>query len=372
MKKDSLKFLEDLCNVHGPSGFEREATTLMKGYVDRWADSVYNDKIGSLVFEKNGEDEAPVILVPGHIDEIGFIVTGINDTGFLNFYGLGGWFNQALLGQKVLVLTNKGKVQGIIAAKPPHVMDREERNKVVTMDKMFIDIGAANSDEAKELGARIGDAAVPDSSFNLSKKARFKDGKKVDERTIAFGKAFDDRIGAFLAAELVRTLKEKKIKHPNRVVGAATVQEEVGLRGARTVANMVKPDVALVLDVDIAGDVPGIRPDQAPAKMGDGVAITVFDASMIPNQPLKELAIEICEQKKIPYQLAQVTGGGTDAGAIHISNVGCPSLVMGVATRHIHSHVGIIDMKDVESNLRLLVELVKVLDKETVEGLVKV
>lgn len=372
MKEDSLKFLEELCNVHGPSGFEKEATTLMKGYVSRFADSVYNDKIGSLVFEKKGESDSPIVLVPGHIDEIGFIITGVNDSGFLNFYGLGGWFNQALLGQKVWVMTKKGKVQGIIAAKPPHVMEREERDKVVTMDKMFIDIGAANVDEAKEMGARIGDAAVPDSAFTLTKKTKFKDGKKVEQRALAFGKAFDDRIGAFLAAELVRNLKEKGVKHPNRVVGAATVQEEVGLRGARTVANMIKPDVALVLDVDIAGDVPGIKPEQAPARMGDGVAITVFDSSMIPNQPLKELAIEICEEKKIPYQLAQVTGGGTDAGAIHISNVGCPSLVMGVPTRHIHSHVGIIDIKDVESNLKLLVEMVKVLDKETVEGLVKV
>lgn len=372
MRKDSLKFMEDLCNAHGPSGFETEATELMKGYVSKYADSVYNDKIGSLVFEKNGKDDSPVILVPGHIDEVGFIVTGINEQGFLNFYQLGGWFDQTLLSQRVWVLTNKGKIQGVIASTPPHVMERNDRDKVVTMDKMFIDIGAANVDEAKDLGVRVGDAIVPDSSFSLTKKSRFKDGKKLDDRTLAFGRAFDDRIGAFLAAELVRELKQKKIAHPNKVIGAATVQEEVGTRGAKTVANLVKPDVAIVLDVDISGDVPGIRPEQAPAKMGDGVAITVYDRSMIPNQPLKELVIDICESKKIPYQLSLVTAGGTDAGPIHISNVGCPSIVLGVPTRHIHSHVGVIDLKDVEGNLKLLVELVKALDMETVNGLVKV
>jgi len=372
MRKDSLKFMEDLCNAHGPSGFESEVTELMKRYVSKYADSVYNDKIGSLVFEKEGEDGSPVILVPGHIDEVGFIVTGINDSGYLNFYELGGWFDQTLLSQRVWVLTRNGKLQGVIASVPPHVMEKDERNKVVTMDKMFIDVGAANPHEAKEMGVRVGDAVVPDSSFSLTRKSKFEDGKKVEERDLAFGKAFDDRIGVFLVAELMRELDQKRIKHPNKVVGAATVQEEVGLRGARTVANLVKPDVAIVLDVDISGDVPGIKPEQAPAKMGDGVAITVYDRSMIPNQPLKELTIDICEQKKIPYQLSLVTGGGTDAGAIHISNVGCPSIVLGVPTRHIHSHVGVIDIKDVESNLKLLVELVKVLDKETVDGLVRV
>jgi putative aminopeptidase FrvX len=149
------------------------------------------------------------------------------------------------------------------------------------------------------------------------------------------------------------------------VVGAATVQEEIGLRGARTVANMLNPDVAIALEVDIAGDVPGIRPSEAPCRMGEGVAITTYDTSMVPNQGLKELAIDICEKKKIPYQLSHAKGG-TDAGAIHMSNIGTPSVVLGVPTRHIHSHAGIIDMQDVENTLKLVVEMVKALDEETV------
>lgn len=372
MDKESLKFLEELCNSLGPAGFEREATLVMKNYVQKWSDSVYSDRMGSLVFEKKGTSDSPTILLPGHIDEIGFIVTGINDKGYMTFYQLGGWFDQVLLGQRVIVMTKKGNLNGLIAAKPPHLMDEEERKKVVTKDKMFIDVGCSNKEEVEELGIRVGDAVVPDSSFRLMKKRSFKNGKFVGNRTLAFGKGFDDRIGAYIAAQAVRVLSEKKIEHPNKVVGAATVQEEVGLRGARTVANLVKPDVAIVLDVDIAGDVPGIEPQNAPAIMGDGVGITAYDASMIPNQALKELTIEVCERQRIPYQLTHILKGGTDAGVIHIGNVGCPSIVLGAAVRHIHSHVGIVDLADIDNCVKLVVELIKALDKERVESLVSV
>jgi putative aminopeptidase FrvX len=367
---NSLKFFQELCNSHGPSGFEREATALMKAYVQNFADKVYNDRIGSLVFEKKGKEDSPVILVPGHIDEVGFVVTDIADSGFLKFSNLGGWFDQILLGQRVRIATRKGMIQGVISAKPPHLLGKDEREKVIPMEKMFIDIGAANKREATEMGVRIGDSASPVAEFWTSVKKKFEEEKEVGETTLAFGKAFDDRVGVFLAGLLIKQLKEEGIEHPNKVVGAATVQEEVGLRGARTVANLVKPDVALVLEVDIAGDVPGIEPGQAPAKMGRGVAITTFDKSMIPNQPLKELAIELCERNDIPYQLSQVSGG-TDAGVIHISNVGCPSLVLGAPTRHIHSNLSIIDISDLEAMLRLLKEMVKALDKKTVEALVE-
>jgi putative aminopeptidase FrvX len=264
---------------------------------------------------------------------------------------------------------SKGMVRGVIACKPPHIMDLEERKKVITKDKMFIDVGASNKDEVQAMGIRIGDAIVPESSFFSLIKKSYKEGKEVGERHIIFGKAFDNRVSAFLAAEVIRQLKAGKVSHPNRVVGASTVQEEVGARGARTAAAYVKPDVAIVLDVDIAGDVPGIEPHQAPARMGEGVAITVFDASMIPNQPLKEMVVSICEKNKIPYQLTHVAMGGTDAGPIHMSNIGIPSIAVGVPTRHIHSHVGVIDTADIDSTLKLVLELVKALDRKAVDGL---
>jgi len=178
--------------------------------------------------------------------------------------------------------------------------------------------------------------------------------------------------GAAKAAEVVRRLKQEKIPHPNRVVGAATVQEEVGLRGATTAGWLAEPDVVLALEVDIAGDVPGIEPHQAPAVMGKGPSIVTFDASMIPNQALKELVIATAEEKGIPYQLSTVVRGGTDGGAIHKLRSGCPGLVVGVPTRHIHSHVGMLSLGDIDNCVALLVEVSKKLDRPTVDGLTRV
>ncbi len=369
--QQSMKFLEELTNCFGPSGFEREPARIVKKYVSRYADSVTNDKLGSVMFSKKGTSDSPVVLIPGHIDEVGFIVSSINKLGFLTFNPLGGWFDQVLLGQRVLVRTDKKMVPGVIAAKPPHLLPAEERSKVVVKERMFIDVGASNEDEAKSLGIRVGNPVIPDSSFSTVKKSVYKDGKKKGEDEIAIGKAFDDRIGAWTAAEVVRILSEKGIKHPNTVIGAATTQEEVGLRGARTTAFVSKPDVCLTLEVDIAGDVPGIEPNEAPAKMGYGPSITTWDTSMIPNQDLVELVIKTAESAKIPYQLSQVKGG-TDAGVIHISHAGCPSVVLGVPTRHIHSHVGLLSMKDADNCVKLIIEIIKKLDKKTVAGLTEI
>ena len=369
MKKNAVKFLKKLSESFGPSGFERDALRIAKEYVSEFADEVRNDNLGSLLFTKRGEAESPVILLPGHIDEVGFVVAGINEEGFLSFNPVGGWFDQVLLGQRVNVRTKDGTLLlGIIAATPPHLLPPESRDKVVKKEEMFIDIGCANKEEVKALGVRIGDPVVPDSAFSLMEKPVFTEKKPTGTMTIAVGKGFDDRIGTFIAAEVVRRLRKDTIPHPNTVVGAATVMEEVGLRGARTTAYMVNPDVCLTLEVDIAGDVPGLKPHQAPAKMGKGPTICTYDSSMIPNQPLKELVIDTAERRKIPYQLSQIARGGTDGGAIHMSNAGCPSVVIGIATRHIHSHVGMLSLEDVEQCITLVIEVVKQLDAKTVAG----
>jgi endoglucanase len=369
--QQSLKFLEELTNCFGPSGFEREPARIVKRYVSGFSDKVYSDKLGSLMFEKKGTADNPVVLIPGHIDEVGFIISSINKLGFLTFNPLGGWFDQVLLGQRVLVKTEKGIVPGVIAAKPPHLLPAEERSKVVVKEKMFVDVGASNEEEAKAMGIRVGNPVIPDSHFSMMQKKVFKDGKKSGSDTIAIGKAFDDRIGTWIAAEAVRTLVQKKIIHPNTVIGAATTQEEVGLRGARTAAYVTKPDVCLTLEVDIAGDVPGIEANEAASKMGYGPTLTTWDTSMIPNQGLVELVLKTANQKRIPIQLSQVKGG-TDAGVIHMAYAGCPSVVLGVPTRHIHAHVGLLSMQDAENCIRLVIELVKKLDKKTVAGLTEV
>jgi len=364
--QQALSFLEELCNSFGPTGFEKEPARIVKKYVSRYSDSVSADKLGSLLFRRKGTADRPVVLVPGHVDEVGFIVSYVNKQGFLTFNPLGGWFDQVLLGQRVKVRTAKGDIQGIIAAKPPHLLDKEEREKVVVKEKMFIDIGASSEEEAKEMGAQIGCPVMPDSRFSTIDKSVYKDGKKRGRDVIALGKAFDDRIGAFVAAEAVRKLSEGKVRHPNTVVGAATTQEEEGLRGARTTAYVTKPDVCLTLEVAISGDVPGVEPHQAPSRLGLGPTLYTYDSSMIPNQELLSLVTGVAEKAKIPHQLSHVARGGTDAGIIHMSNAGCPSVVIGVPTRHIHAHAGMLSLTDAENCVKLVVEVIKKLDRKTV------
>ncbi len=352
----SLDLMKRMMEAFGPSGFEREVNALCKEYMEPYSDEVIVDKLGTVTFVAKGGSERPRVLMAGHTDEVGFIVSSVSDEGFLTFNTLGGWWSQVLLGQRVVIRTCKGYVDGVIASKPPHILPAEERKKVVEREKMFIDIGATSKEEAEESGVRIGDPVVPFSPFKI-----VQDGK------VAMGKAFDDRIGTFIIMEAIRRIKEESIGHPNTVYGAATVQEEVGLRGAQTIAHVVDPDVAIVLEVDIAGDVPGIKPHEAITKMGKGPGLLTWDRSMIPNQPLKEFVIKVAKEAEIPLQLSMISGG-TDAGRIHMNRAGCPSVVISVPTRHIHSHVGYLSLEDTENAIHLTIELLKRLDSETVAG----
>lgn len=357
LDEKATNIMKRMMESFGPSGFERETAQIIKQYMTDYSDKILRDKLGSLIFVAEGESERPHILLAGHVDEVGFVISGIDETGFLSFNTLGGWWDQVLLSQRVVVRTKKGDIHGVVAAKPPHLLTEEERKKVLERRDMFIDVGATSREEAEEMGAKIGDPVVPWSPFSL-----------IREGKIAMGKAFDDRIGAFIIMEAIRRIKEDKIEHPNTVFGAATVQEEVGLRGAQTVSHVVDPDVGIVLEVDIAGDVPGIKPHEAPTKVGKGPTLLTYDSSMIPNQPLKEFVIETAEKAGIPLQLSQIARGGTDAGRIHLNRAGCPSAVISVPTRHIHSHVGLLGLDDVENAVKLVVELIKKLDRKTVES----
>lgn len=353
----AINILKRMTESFGPSGFERETTQIINEYMSAYSDEVITDKLGSVVFVAKGQTERPHILLAGHVDEVGFVVSSIDEkTGFMSFNPLGGWWDHVLLSQRVVVRTEKGDLHGVIAAKPPHLLTDEERKKVVEKKNMYIDVGATSGKEANEAGVKIGDPVVPWSPFSL-----IRGGK------IAMGKAFDDRIGAFVMMEMIRRIKENKIRHPGTIYGAATVQEEVGLRGAQTVAHLVDPDVALVFEVDISGDVPDIKPFEAPAKMGKGPSILTYDRSMIPNQSLKEFILKTARKTGLPLQLSQIAAGGTDAGRIHLNRTGCPSAVLSVPTRHIHSHVGLLSLEDLENAVKLGIELVKKLDKKTVD-----
>jgi endoglucanase len=296
-------------------------------------------------------------MLAGHMDEIGFMVSSIDKDGFLRFQTLGGWWEQVMLAQRVQVITSRGPVPGIIGSKPPHILPPEDRKKMTEKKDMFIDIGAAGRDEAVAWGVRPGDPVVPDSPFQQMKNP-----------DLLMAKAWDDRVGCALLVDVLRALSG--MDHPNTVYGVGTVQEEVGLRGATTSANAIEPDVAFALEAGIAGDTPGVKEHEAQGRLGKGPVLLIYDASMIPNTRLRDLAVEVADAAGIPYQFDAIPGGGTDAGRIQVQGRGVPALVIGVTTRYVHSHTGIISLKDYALALDLLVKLVMALDEKRVASLV--
>lgn len=291
------------------------------------------------------------------MDEIGFMVKHITKEGFIRFTPLGGWWDQVLLAQRVVIKTGKGDVVGIIGAKPPHLLDQEERKKIVEKKNMYIDIGATSQEEIEEAGVRVGDPVVPVMQFTI-----MSNGKSY------LAKAFDDRVGCALAIAVAQRFQ--KVKHPNTLYAIATVQEEVGARGATTSVEQINPDVAIILEVEIAGDVPGIKPEESAVKLGGGPAMLAYDARMIPNLKLRDLVIDTAKEKKIPLQISAMEGGATDGGPIHLHKSGVPTVVLSVPTRHIHSHGSILRRDDFDRTVELAVAVILKLDKKTVADLV--
>jgi len=349
------KFLKDITEVGGIPGYEHEVRAVMREYLQDVA-TIEQDKMGSFIGKHVGDVDGPRVMLAGHMDEIGFMVRLVTKEGFVKFQALGGWWDQVLLGHRVLIRTSKGDVIGVMGAKPPHLLEADERKKVVEKKDMYIDVGACSEDEVRELGVRPGDPIIPVSEFTV-----------MANPSVYLSKAFDNRLGCALAAQTLRQVAENG--HPNTAYAVGTVQEEVGLRGAKTSAFVVEPDVAIVLEVDIAGDVPGIKPEESSIKMGGGPTMLVYDARMIPNLKLRDMVIALAEELDIPLQFSAMSGGATDGGMIHIHNEGVPSVVIGVPTRHIHSHNAIICREDYDRALALVVELVKRLDAATVAGL---
>ena len=350
----TLDFLKELVDAHGAPGFEDDVAKVMQKHM-KGVGEFSKDRLGSFICEKKGDSKGPKVMLAGHLDEVGFMVRSITKEGFIKFLPLGGWWGHVVLGQRLIIRTRKGDILGVVGSKPPHELREEDRKRVLEIKDMYIDVGAASDwDVQKKLDIRPGDPIVPDSAFAV-----------MANPNLLLAKAWDNRIGCALAAETARRLVGQK--HPNTVYAVATVQEEVGLRGAKTSASKIRPDVGIALDVGIAHDTPGTEGDE---KLGGGPLIVIYDASSIPNRRLRDLVIDTAKANKIPLQFEAVERGGTDAGRIHLSGEGVPTLSMGVAARYIHSHISIIDRRDYEATVKLLVAVVKQLDRKTVEGLV--
>jgi putative aminopeptidase FrvX len=346
------KLFKELTEAPGVPGYESEIRALIRRNLEPVA-QIERDKLGSIIGMKRGSADAPRVMLAGHMDEVGFMVSLITDEGFIRFVPLGGWWEQVMLAQRVVIKTSAGDVFGLLGAKPPHLLEREEAQKSVKKKDMYVDIGATSADEVKASGVRLGDPIIPICPFTV-----LSPGKTY------MAKAWDDRLGCALFIQALEQLKDQK--HPNTVYGVGTVQEEVGVRGARTSVYNVNPDAAIILEVDIAGDVPGIKPEESSIKLGKGPTLLLYDAGMIPNLRLRDLVIAIAEENEIPLQFSAMRGGATDGAMIHLHKQGVPTVVLGVPTRHIHSHAGILHRDDYDHALDLLVKLIMRLDDSTV------
>ena len=353
------KLLKEITEASGVPGYEGDVRAIMRRYLTDVA-TIEQDKMGSFIGKHEGASERPRVMLAAHMDEIGFMVRLITQEGFVKFVPLGGWWSHVLLGHRVTIKTSKGDVIGVLGAKPPHLLSDDERKKMVEVKDMYIDVGARSEAEVRALGVRPGDPAIPVSQFIVMANKR-----------CYLTKAVDDRVGCALAAQILRRLADPAVAgHPNTVYAVGTVQEEVGMRGARTSAFAVNPDVAIVLEGDIAGDVPGIKPEESAVKLGSGPTLLVYDACMIPNLKLRDLVIATATELSIPLQFSALTAGATDGAPIHLHNAGVPTVVLGVPTRHVHSHNAIFCRDDYDHALKLVTALARKLDTPTVAGLV--
>lgn len=349
MNKETLDLFETLTELQGAPGNEHLVRNFMKQELEKHADEVIQDNLGGVFGVKKGE--GPKVLVAGHMDEVGFMVTQITKNGMLRFQTLGGWWSQVLLAQRVQIMTEAGPIVGVIGSIPPHNLTPEQRKKPMDIKNMLIDIGADDKEDAKSMGIRPGQQIVPITPFT----------PMANEKKI-LAKAWDNRYGCGLAIELLKELQGTKV--PNQLYSGATVQEEVGLRGSQVAANMIKPDIFYALDASPANDMTG--DDKEFGKLGKGALLRIFDRSMITHRGIRDFVLDTAESNDIPYQYF-ISQGGTDAGRVHIANEGIPSAVIGICSRYIHTHASIIHVDDYAAAKELIVKLVKTTDKNTVE-----
>src|SRR5438552_5407909 len=292
------EFLKQLVEADGAPGAESEVAQIMQRHL-KGVGKVTRDRLGSFICEKKGSSDSPRVMLAGHLDEVGFMVKSITKEGFIKFLPLGGWWGHVVLAQRLIIRTRSGDVVGVVGSKPPHELREEDRKKVLEIKDLYLDVGVTSDwDVRKHLDIRPGDAIVPDSPFTV-----------MANPNLLLAKAWDNRMGCALAAETARRLKGDT--HPNTVFAVATVQEEVGLRGAQTSAFKIQPDVAFALDVGIAHDTPGTEGDE---KLGGGPLVGIYDATSIPNRGLLDLVSENAAKLKMPVQFGWMERGGTDAG----------------------------------------------------------
>ena len=336
-----MDLMRELCLAPGVSGSEDEVAKIIERELKDVADSIERDSMGNVIATKKGSKKAPSIMLAAHMDEIGLMVRFIDEKGFIKFSKIGGITDSILINLTVTIHSSVGEdVIGVIGSKPPHITKPEERKKVIPSDELFIDIGAKDKEEAEKM-ISVGDPITFNSLF-------------VEyPNNLIMAKAMDNRAGCYVLMEVL-----KRVETDATIYAVGTVQEEVGLKGARTAAFKLNPDMAIALDVTLSGDQPGVKLEEAPVLMGEGPSVIISDAGgrgILTSNLVKDMLIKAGDENDIKYQLEVCDGGTTDASAIHLTREGIPFGVLSVPTRYIHSPVSVCSMDDVESTIQLIV-----------------
>ena len=350
----TVQLLERVSNAPGPSGFEEPIRKIMVEYMKPLAASIRYDGMGSIIAAHG--TSGPRVMVDAHMDELGGMIRRITPNGFLTMQMLGGWLDQALVDQRWVIIGANGPVHAVTGIRDVHVVPADERTRPYSRDSLYLDVGAKNEAEVRALGISPGDPVAPDSPFTV-----------LNGTGNYLGKAWDDRVGCAVIVEAMRRLNSQP--HPNQIFWTITTQEEVGLRGAHTAVDVVKPDLAIALEGGITGDVFPGRPEETQAKLGAGPGIFLYDSSALPNRKLTAFTKETAKAKNIPLQGDLVQGYGDDSAELQKAIGGVPTVNLVVPVRYTHAHNGIMNRRDFDQMVDLLVAMLLKLDAAKVAEL---
>ena len=343
---DSFALLRDLSDRFGVAGFEDEVRERLEELVRPHVDDVRVDPLGNLIAERRG-DGGPRLMLDAHMDEIGFMVSYVEEEGWVRVVPVGGWDERIVAAHLLTIRTDDGRdVRGVVGTLPPHVLEQADREKPLTLADAFVDVGAGSRAEVEEMGIRVGSPALIAYPF-----------ERLNGDDFVVGKALDDRAGCAVLVKTLETLAGETLAVT--LCANFAVSEEVGLRGARTAAAQIEPDVALALEGTVGADAPGVPPSRRPTTVGAGPAITVMDKTIVVSPVVVRALTELAEAEGVPYQYKLPAVGGTDAGAIHVSGRGVLAGVVSVPCRYIHSPFSILRLDDFEHAVRLTTAFVR-------------
>lgn len=351
----TARLMEELTNAPGPPGFEGPVRDIVVRELEALGIPVEYDGLGSVIATEPGD--GPRLMVTAHMDEVGLMVQFVRPDGFIRFKPLGGWLRQALPDQRWTIVGRNGPVLAVSGLRTVHVTPTSERDQVWPIEQTFLDVGARSADEVEAMGIRPGDPVAPWSPFTVMPNGRYA------------AKGWDDRVGLAVMLEAARQIHENKIQLPNQIIWVATVQEEIGLRGAQTSVHIADPDLGISIEAGVSADYPGARPEQAQEHLGHGPGMFLLDSSMIPNRKLRDFLFDVAKEEGIPLQADILTGYGEDGAEIQRYDSGRPSVNITVPTRYLHSHSGIIQRSDFDHAVDLLIATLSRLDAGTVERL---